>query len=372
MTKFAVYGGGPIAMLTALVLDKHGYHVELWRPHLPHRASSKRVFALNQRSIDFLKSLGIGGPDVALVQHPIRQMEIWDAQTFAQIHFAAADIGTAALAYTVDETALWTAIKVMFVARGLKVIDLVADEECVMEQGRWYITNSAADFVCIADGAGSKLRRVLGIPCQQGSYQQQALVAEVKVSKPKLHTAMQAFAPTGPLAFLPIGGDRYSIVWSQHLPQAQALLAQSQEEFNRCLAQALNDHLGEVIDCEHLSAYPLHWLQVKQYYGANWLIVGDAAHHFHPLAGLGLNMSIGDLICLDEVLTAGGFSAKSLGAYQRDRKAQITPVMFAMQFLKNCFGNQKNFWVKCRSFAIDFLDHQTLVKKMMMKVMQEL
>jgi len=365
MTKFAVYGGGPIAMLTALILDKQGHPVELWRPYLPNPSAAKRVFALNARSLHVLTSLGL-----QVDAHPIRQMEIWDAKTFAQIHFAAAEIATAALAYIVEEQSLWSQIEAVVRARGLEVIDLAEGEACRVEQGRWYVTNREAEFLCIADGARSKLRQALNIPCQQGSYAQQALVATVRVTKPKLHVAFQAFGPHGPLAFLPMGGDQYSIVWSQNHAQAEALLALSLNAFKVQLAQAMDYHLGEVIECCDRSTYPLHWLHVKQYYGANWVIVGDAAHHFHPLAGLGLNMSIGDLSSLDDILSKKGFSPAALGQFQRERKAQIAPILLAMQFLKNCFGNQENFWVKCRSFTIDFLDHQAFIKKMMMKLMQ--
>jgi 2-octaprenylphenol hydroxylase len=370
MSKFAVYGGGPVAMLLALMLNKHGINVEVWRPYLsPESSSGRRVFALNQRALEFLKSMGLN-----LLEdfHPIRSMQIWDASSFAQIQFNAAELGRSALAYTLDEIFLWDKIHQQLLASGIIIYDLAEDEVCHQSNGSWFITRSQADFLCIADGARSKIRQQLRVPCDSGSYQQQAIVAQVKVSQAQENVAFQAFGTNGPLAFLPLGAQDYSIVWSQDLKQAQALMALNEEDFARELGAAISHHLGEIIALEGLRTYPLHWLHAKSYFGPNWLLAGDAAHHFHPLAGLGLNSSIGDLICLSEILQQSGFSQRSLGVYQRSRKAQISPIMAGMQFLKNCFGIQEKIWVKCRSFGMDFLDHQGLIKKIMMKMMQDL
>ena len=101
-------------------------------------------------------------------------------------------------------------------------------------------------------------------------------------------------------------------------------------------------------------------------------MVGDSAHYFHPLAGLGLNMGIGDVACLTRLLADTSSIAKTLGPYQRERKATLTPVIAGMKLIKNCFGIQQPFWVKFRSKGMDWLDHQLLLKKMMLKIIQDI
>jgi 2-octaprenylphenol hydroxylase len=368
MTRFAVYGGGPVAMLLALMLQKQGLKTELWRPYFKPAQARSRVFALNARALKFLKDLGIKVDEY----HPIRSMQIWDAKTFAQLGFSAAGIGKAALAYTIDEAYLWAVMMHALQENDIKIYDLAADESCRLSKGTWFVTGSRADFLCIADGANSKLRTELAVPCDQGSYHQEALVALVRVSQPQPQIAFQSFGAHGPLAFLPMGDNLYSIVWSQDLHEAKRLKSLSPDALAQELGKAMDQHLGEIISIEELRSYPLYWLHAKSYYGANWLLAGDSAHHFHPLAGLGLNMGIGDIISLSEIIEERGFSPLSLGYYQRARKAQISPIIWGMQFLKNCFGIQENFWVKCRSFGMDFLDHQEMAKKIMMRIMQEL
>ena len=107
----------------------------------------------------------------------------------------------------------------------------------------------------------------------------------------------------------------------------------------------------------------------------HWLLVGDVAHHFHPLAGLGLNAGLADIICLGklfsehkEVLSTETVLAK----YQRERKAKMMPVILGMKLIKNCFGNTDTFWVKFRSLGMDWLNHQSLIKKVMMTLVQDL
>ena len=376
MNKIAIYGGGIVAMLLAIVFKQKSYEVELWRPKQKrtNQNANQRVFALNAKSIEFLKDLGCFNTQNALSQTTlVQEMLIWDGITASQISFKASDIGKSNLSRIVDESFLWDSVFQVLEYHNIPIIDLAENEVCQPQGKDWYCTQSRASFLCIADGARSQIRKELNIPCKRYAYDQTAIVAKIRVHEFVSETAFQVFGPYGPLALLPLKEEGYySIVWSLDSEQAKKILLCSDLELKQSLGQYLGGHLGDIIEIEGIQSYPLHMLHVHQYFGLNWLIAGDAAHHFHPLAGLGLNMGISDVRVLSDILTLNKLNKMSLGQYQRNRKANLTPVILGMNFLKNCFGIQNPLWVKCRSFGLDFLEQQNMFKKIMMYIMQEL
>ena len=371
MTKTAVYGGGIVAMLLALVFKKQGVDAELWRPNFAQSdIENKRVFALNQSAINFLGDLGIFFPFDCEYVKPVQQMLVWDATTGSSICFDAADVGSFYLTQIVQEHFLWKEIWRKVQEMGISVLDLTLGQECFQVDGKWHLDDglSSADFLCVADGARSKLRQQLQIACQHYSYQQTAIVAQVKVSKEMDGIAFQAY---GPLAFLPLTTpNQYSIVWSLDTSVANEYLKLSDIELKQKMALVLDQHLGNIEEVQGLKSYPLNMLHAKKYVGKNWLLAGDAAHHFHPLAGLGLNMGIGDVACLMRLMQNQTGFEKCLLTYQRERRAALEPIILSMKLIKNCFGIQQGFWVKLRSLGMDWLDHQGMLKKMMVALIQ--
>lgn len=375
MNKVAVYGGGIIAMLLAVMFKEKSYEVEIWRPFLQPKSdlNASRVFALNRKAMQFLKDMGVWTDFKHKQITPVQSMLVWDEKTAAQIRFCASDLGQSTLSHIVDEGFLWDSLFQLLQKLNIPVIDLAQDEQCFEQAGLWYTTCSKANFLAIADGAKSKIRDTLRVPCTRDSYHQIALVAQVKVSRWIEGGAFQVFGEHGPLAFLPLNEPGYySIVWSLDNHYAKHVLALSSLEFRQTLSKAMDYHLGEVQDLYGLQSYPLHMLHAQKYVGENWLLAGDAAHHFHPLAGLGLNMGVGDIIALRKIISGQELSFASLTSYQRERKAALTGVIMGMKILKNCFGVQMPLWVKLRSLGLDFIDHQLKIKQLMMHLIQQI
>lgn len=376
MTKVAVYGGGIIAMLLAMVFKKQGIEVELWRPSFAQSdVENKRVFALNQAAIDCLSELDIKFPNDSEYVKSVQQMLVWDAITGSSLCFDAADVGAYQLTQIVHEHFLWQQLWDKLKEVDISVINLSPGQDCCQGEEKWHIQEgiSSADFLCIADGARSKLRQQLHIACDHYSYQQTALVAEVKVAREMDGIAFQAFGPHGPLAFLPLASpNQYSIVWSLDTDVAEAYIKLEESELKQAMGLALNQHLGTIEEIHGLKSYPLHMLHAKQYVGKNWLLAGDAAHHFHPLAGLGLNMGIGDVACLKRLMQNQTELAKIVMTYQRERRAALEPIIVGMKLIKNCFGIQQGFWVKLRSIGMDWLENQGILKKLMIAMIQNI
>ncbi|MEO6081176.1 MAG: FAD-dependent monooxygenase [Steroidobacteraceae bacterium] len=187
-------------------------------------------------------------------------------------------------------------------------------------------TQVVAELVVGADGAASAVRSMLGLQAQHRDYGQRAIVATVRGQRSHGRAAWQRFLSTGPLALLPLPGDECSIVWSAVNERADALLALAPQEFESELTAASAAVLGALRLTSERAAFPLRRLAAQDYAQERAVLVGDAAHVIHPLAGQGVNQGIEDAVALAAAL-AQRPARESPGAlaallrYQRERRA---------------------------------------------------
>jgi 2-octaprenylphenol hydroxylase len=240
-----------------------------------------------------------------------------------------------------------------------------SENEVALVQGdeRWL-----GKLLLIADGAHSPARQILQVAMTQWSYEQHALVAVVQVEKPHKSTAYQVFQPDGPLAFLPLPeSHKCSIVWSTSPERAQSLMAMDDKTFNAELTRTFAAKLGDVAVEGMRYQFPLKMRHVQQYAGNRWLLLGDAAHTIHPLAGLGLNLGLADVANWLEQLDASSrtlVSKKMLGAYQRSRKAAVWQTIVLMEGFKRLFSYQAFPLVSLRAFGLRLCNHSGLLKRL--------
>lgn len=170
-------------------------------------------------------------------------------------------------------------------------------------------TRLTAALAVAADGRGSPTRRSAGIGVTRWDYGQMAIVCTVAHSRPHRNIAQEHFLPAGPFAILPLPGNRSSVVWTEKARLAPAILDQDDAAFLVELKHRFGDFLGDIAIEGPRFSYPLS-LQLAHSYGADRLVlVGDAAHGMHPVAGQGMNMGLRDVAALAEVLV----DAKRLG-----------------------------------------------------------
>lgn len=157
-------------------------------------------------------------------------------------------------------------------------------------------------LLVIADGAQSATRHMLGIGVQVKDYGQAAIVTAVTPDKPHGNRALERFTPHGPLALLPQTDNRLGLAWCQSPAQAQHLMAASDAEFLRALEQAAGDEVGRLVTVGKRFSYPLSLTLAEEQVRPNAVVLGNAAHALHPVAGQGLNMALRDVAVLVQTL----------------------------------------------------------------------
>ncbi len=343
-----VIGGGIVGLSAAIAMSQHDFSVALIDKSALSTdtlALDPRVYAINQASESLFKELGVWDHLNKTRASPYRHMHVWDSVSQAEIDFDARMIATDKLGTILEESILKEALLhqlskeniVLFEQSQVTGIQLLPDEvqiACNDQMRR-------AQLLIVADGANSFARQLLGVSLTSWSYHQDAIVTLVHTEKPHQQTAYQVFLKEGPLAFLPLADSHQcSIVWSTSKTHADLLMNLNPQKFSDELTQAFEHRLGicRAADKRHL--FPLHMRHAKQYSGPRWLLMGDAAHTIHPLAGLGLNLGLADLQAWMKHLNEHHhfWSPKLLGAYQRQRKYAVWQMILLMEGLKTAFN----------------------------------
>jgi len=331
----AVIGGGPVGAAAALALQQQGF-----RTALVERAAAPaaydpagydlRVYAVAPHSARLLDRIGAWGSIRARRISPYGAMRIWERGPEHALQFDGSGSGLAELGWIVEHSlvvdALWARLE--GVARheraAIESVEFGANGSALrLADGRML----GARLIVAADGADSQLRGLAGIDTVGWAYSQRAIVCHVQTEKPHRATAWQRFLASGPLAFLPLADGRCSIVWSAEEALAQELLALDDAAFLARLTEASEGALGEVGATTPRISFPLRLLHAQEYAREGLVLIGDAAHAVHPLAGQGVNLGFGDVeqlaATLAEAREAGRDWAglRTLQRYARARKA---------------------------------------------------
>jgi 2-octaprenyl-6-methoxyphenol hydroxylase len=195
------------------------------------------------------------------------------------------------------------------------------------------------------DGRQSGTAQRAGIGRTGHSYGQTALVCAVAHARPHQGTAQQFFMPTGPLAILPLTGNRSSIVWSETEANARAIEALDDVAFLKVMRPRFGDFLGEISLAGPRFSYPLSLTLANSYVAPRLALVGDAAHGVHPIAGQGLNLGFRDVAALAEVLVMAARRGEDLGVvdvlerYQSWRRFDSTALALGMDSVNRLFSN---------------------------------
>ncbi|HTQ99422.1 MAG TPA: FAD-dependent monooxygenase, partial [Candidatus Acidoferrum sp.] len=327
-SEILINGGGMVGLALALGLARTGFPVTVLdalplppatdslRASLSAPAFDSRVSAITAASRRWLEQLGVWEALAGLRICAYRDMCVWDADGTGAIHFSAEEVHADNLGHIVENrllcAVLLDALRQAPQARvchghTLTAIRLHAEPAHQTEVDCANGAGFACRLLIGADGGHSQVRQLCGFATREWSYGQQAIACTIRTAQPHQFTAWQRFMDTGPLAILPLylpttDEQHYSsIVWSCDEVRAAALMALPQPQFEQQLQQAFEHRLGAMEVVTPRAMFPLQQQHATDYARAGVVLVGDAAHTIHPLAGQGVNLGLADAACLVRV-----------------------------------------------------------------------
>jgi 2-polyprenylphenol 6-hydroxylase len=335
-----------------------------------------RVFALSRASQRLLAACGVWDSLPAQRMLAYERMCVWDAGGTpggeGSLSFDCAEIGEPNLGFIVEGRALqWHCLQAARAAGAVLIEASVAairtseaDVGIRLGDGR----ELRSQLLAAADGPQSRIREILGIETSGHSYHQDALIAHVRTARSHENTAWQRFLATGPVAFLPLPDGRSSIVWSTARAEAARLRALDGEQFGAALTAAGGEVLGDCDLTTSLASFPLKLQYAVEYARPRAVLLGDAAHVVHPLAGQGLNLGLLDCAALADVLgqagTGGYFGEhRLLRRYERWRRSENLMAAGALDGLERLFSNTDPVTVGVRTAGLNAVGKLPFVKR---------
>jgi len=374
-----VVGGGIVGATAACAVAQAGIEVALIDVHNPVRDWSEdpldiRVSALTRASQNILQAVGAWPAMEQRGVGPYDHMHVWDADSAGVLDFDAADTEFPELGHLVENrvtvASLWDRLETLPDASVLcpaKVADIQVNRDSaqvVLEDGQIL----EADVVIAADGRDSALRQMVGIQTTGWEYKQDGLVATISTEKSHQFTAWQRFLPEGPLAFLPLKNGQCSIVWTLSHQTAQEYVALSDNEFLQHLEQASGGVLGKMLEVGPRGAFPLRFQYANQYTADHFVLIGDAAHAMHPLAGQGANAGLLDAAAIAELIVKAQQAGRPIGShkllrqYERWRKGDNLAMMSSMDMINKMYTAQNEGFRQLRGTGMSWINHSSWLK----------
>lgn len=373
--EVAVIGGGLAGLVAAAALGRERIRVAIVEarpqacvPH-PERDFDVRVSTVSPVSRRILHNLGVWPRVPVARRQSFESMRVWDRAGFGEVCFDAAMAGLPDLGHVVENRELQVALEA--VCAGLDTVrwyrpETVEAIDCGAEWATIHTGGARLEsrLVVAADGARSRARELAGIPTRTHDYGQDAVVATVRTQGRNLHAgspaAWQRFLPSGPIAFLPLPRGWSSVVWSTLPEDAAALENMPAEAFALELERAMEHRLGCVEEIRGRARFALTRVKVSRYLAPRMVLIGDAAHTIHPLAGQGVNLGFLDGAALAEVLSAQLARGRDPGlvgnlrAYERARRAHNETVADAMSAFHHVFTSRLPAlgWLRNAGFAV--------------------
>jgi 2-octaprenyl-6-methoxyphenol hydroxylase len=378
-----IAGGGFVGRTFALGLARlapDGFRVALVDTQAGgqgNEGADPRASALSDATKQLLTALVIW-PQLASDAQAIESIEITDSGLEAQVRqqLLGFDLDPdEPRAVMVENQRLLRALGVA-VAREAAIECIAPDSVADFSHGLASVTvtlGSGAEFsaqlLVAADGKRSRLREQAGIKCVGWSYPQTGIVTTVAHTKPHRGRAVQHFLPAGPFAILPLKGDRSSIVWSEQRERATAIMAGDDASFLAELSLRFGHQLGELSLAGPRQSFPLDLQIARSFVADRFVLIGDAAHAVHPLAGQGLNIGMRDVAALIEVLVDGARLGLDLGSapllerYERWRRFDSAFSAMAMDGLNRLFSNDNAPLRLLRDLGLGLVDHTPELKR---------
>jgi len=375
-----IVGAALIGASAAVALAKHGFKVALVDRKSPlvelaNGEWDSRIYAISPGNADWLKDLGVWQRMNAERITPIAEMQIWGDANAEALNFNAEDAFADNLGYILESSALQQAIwdelptldvDVMIGAEGASV-ELHEQETILQLADDQQLT---AKLMIAADGGNSWVRAQAGLNQQKTVYEHVGVVANFEVELSHQNIARQWFVDDGILAWLPLAGNRISMVFSTK--HSQNLMALSPVELAEHVAEAGGNALGNMDCITPAVAFPLVKQNASALIANRLALVGDAAHQIHPMAGQGVNLGFRDGVELVRVLAERNPLADIgdrfvLRRYERARKADVLAMQGLTHGLYGAFDSKQALVRAARNWGLSLPNKHSILKRALMK-----
>lgn len=378
-----IVGAGLAGNCLALALKDSGLRIALVeansREQLRTSPAGDRALALAAGTVQLLESLN-SWQGVADKATAIKNIHVSDRGHFGKTRLSAEEQGVAALGYVivardieqhVADLVEQTPITRFYETR---VAGLMSGHHAVnvsLKQADGASLNLSAQLLVGADGGQSTVRKLLEIPQQVTEYGQTALVTTVQSALAHRNTAYERFTASGPLAFLPVAGKQSAVVWTRSHEQAENLLSANDEDFLAELQACFGYRLGELRVVAPRRAFPLSLIRAEGMVSGRTVIIGNAVHQLHPVAGQGFNLGIRDVMYLAEQLIEQHRRQADVGCpqllrdYARQRQKDHDKTIGFTDGVVKLFSNTHLPLAALRNTGLTLLDHLPFAKRLL-------
>lgn len=374
-----IVGGGLAGLALACALRDSRLKIALIEGRAPTRPEGwdARIYAISPANANFLMDIGVWKHlDPARIA-PVRAMAV-HGDANSRLDFSAYETGVAELAWIVESSLmageLWENVKRqgnvdLYCPAKPQDLEFRADAAVLhLEDG----TSLSARLVVGADGRESWVRNRAGLPAHYSPYGEMGVVANFNTAQAHRDVAYQWFRDDGVLAYLPLPGNRMSIVWSTPDVHAQELLALPPAEFCARVAVAGNHTLGDLELITPPAAFALKLMRVPQPVAPRLALIGDAAHGIHPLSGHGINLGYRDAQTLAQILCECPAwrdigEERLLARYRRARREEVTLLQTTTDGLRRLFRENLPGLKTLRNAGMNLLNRQPIVKSALVR-----
>ncbi len=362
-----IVGGGMVGLSLALMLAKANIGVKLLEaikyPNYDdanlapyHSSFDARNSALSRRSVQIYQELGLWN---ALQEHatPILEVHITEQGSFGKARLKAEQEKVESFGQVIENAwlgrVLLTEVRkqpLIELINGVQVTSLTQDaDQAHIEAVRGEeILSLQSKLVIAADGRDSFCRKALGIGADEHDYDQVAIVTTVQTSKPHNHVGFERFSPLGPLALLPLPGEyRRSVVWPvKKGTEGEWLGEENDQHFLDALQETYGDRAGKFQKTGRRFSFPLSQVLAEKQAVGRVVLMGNAAHTIHPVAGQGFNLCMRDAYVLVRSLTEQLSKSEDIGepsmllAYEQARLTDQQRVIKFCDTVVRGFSNQ--------------------------------
>jgi len=359
-----VLGAGIVGRCLALALARAGLRVALQAEPARARGDSQdddvRAYALNAASVELLRGLKVWDALPPGAATAVLDMHVQGDAHGAAIDFSAWQQRVSALAWITDAAVLER--ELASAVRFAPHIDVITDPQARVE----------APLKALCEGKASATRAALGVTFERHDYGHQAIAARLTSDRPHQGIARQWFRAPDVLALLPFDSPQpahsYALVWSLPNDRVAELLALDAPAFEAALMAATGAEAGTLRLASARAAWPLMQARASAWCGPGWVLLGDAAHVVHPLAGQGLNLGLADVAALVDVISnrepwRSLGDEKLLRRYARERVAPTWAMGQVTDGLLNLFSNEAPALRELRNRGLSLVNRLSPLKR---------